>query len=315
MPDLAPAAVAHALLTLARTKPSEDLTRVYERIGGMVAAYGSVRQVVQAMLSAEIPVEVAPDPLFVRSFCERVLEESSAQIAAWEGGDFGMHAIAGTSYPRQLEEIADAPPLLFHLGDAALLSAPGIAVVGTRKASDDGIRRAQLAAETLVELEITVISGMAVGIDTAAHQAALRAGGRTIAVMGTSITRRYPASNRLLADNIVASGGALATEFSPDATTHPWHFLRRNRTMSGLALGTLVIEAAETSGAKSQAIAAVQHGRPVFLPASLVRAHAWAEKLVHEGLNGAHAIEVSDAGELAELVRPSGSHGDEPSFG
>jgi DNA processing protein len=309
--DHPPAAYAHALLTLARARPAEDLTRVYERIGGMVAAFGSVRDVVALMAAQEIRVPVAPDPLFIAEFVDIALRESVELVMQWEQMSFGLHAFATPSYPRQLEEIADAPPLLFHIGDDTLLHSPSVAVVGTRKATAAGLKRAMAAAEALAELDITVVSGMAVGIDTAAHEAALAAGGKTVAVMGTAIDRRYPVENKALAERIIASDGALVSEFAPRTSTQRWHFLRRNRTMSGLAIGTLVIEASDTSGAKSQAIAAVQHGRPVFL----VKSHAWAEKLVHEGLNGSFAIEVGDRDDFVALVRPGVLNDDEQAFG
>ncbi|MBC7844111.1 MAG: DNA-protecting protein DprA [Gemmatimonadaceae bacterium] len=303
-----PAVFADALLQLARATPGEALTAVYERIAGMIAAYGSAADVVDAMRAGALPVSTPHDPLFVADCIDAALRLSTARVTDWDHAGLLFHAIATTSYPRQLEEVVDPPALLFHQGDASLMQDFGIAIVGTRQASEDGIRRAQRAAKVLVDHDIVVISGMALGIDAAAHSATLAAGGRTIAVMGTPITKRYPKENTDLATQILASGGALVTEFAPDWSTQRWDFLRRNRTMSGIAAATLVIEASETSGAKSQALAAVKHGRPVFLPSSLVQAHAWAEQLVHVGINGVCAIELRNLDSLVELLVSGPEH-------
>ncbi|WKW12644.1 DNA-processing protein DprA [Pseudogemmatithrix spongiicola] len=222
--------------------------------------------------------------------------------SAWQGKAFKPIPLGTESYPSQLAEIADAPPILFVEGASESLLRPGVAVVGTRKASKAGIVRARKAAEALVKSGFTVVSGLAAGIDAAAHSAALESDGVTVAVMGTSIDRRYPAANATLAESIVGQGGALVSEFPPGTVTRPWHFLRRNRTMSGLTLATVVIEASETSGAKSQAFAALEHGRPVFLPQSLTEQHAWAKSLVEEGRRGRRAILVREADEIAEAL-------------
>jgi DNA processing protein len=157
-----------------------------------------------------------------------------------------------------------------------------VAIVGTRTASEDGCKRAYRLARELGAAGITVISGLAKGIDTCAHMGALKSGGRTVAVMGTGILERYPKENAALADSILRSGGALLSQFFPEQPPTRWTFPVRNVTMSGLSVATVVVEAGASSGARMQAQAALTHGRPVFLPTSLVEAHAWARKLVEE---------------------------------
>src|SRR5439155_22978921 len=137
------------------------------------------------------------------------------------------------------------------------------ALVGTRQAAHEGIQRAARLSRQLVEAGVTVISGMALGIDTAAHIAALKAHGRTVAVMGTGLDHRYPKRNAILAEEILAAGGALVSQFFPQQQPRQWTFPMRNVVMSGLALATAVIAAGSTSGARRQARIPLQHGRTV----------------------------------------------------
>ncbi|MGH8546701.1 MAG: DNA-processing protein DprA, partial [Gammaproteobacteria bacterium] len=172
----------------------------------------------------------------------------------------------------------------------------------TREASREGLDAAARISEGLVRAGFTIISGMAAGIDTAAHEAALIVGGRTVAVMGTGLDHRYPPENSGLANRIVESGGALLSQFLPHQPPAKWTFGLRNATMSGLALATVVVEATGMSGAKMQARLALQHGRPVFLLTSLVSAESWAREYVQEGRYGATAIPVETAGEIVERM-------------
>lgn len=142
----------------------------------------------------------------------------------------------------------------------------------------EGLDAARSIASALSERDVTVVSGLARGIDTAAHQAALDAGGRTVAVVGTGIERVYPAENRELADRIVESGGAILSQFLPDSPPRRTNFPIRNRTMSGYAVGTVVVEAGATSGAKMQALLALEHNKRLFLMRELVTREAWAQK-------------------------------------
>jgi len=155
------------------------------------------------------------------------------------------------------------PPTLWVCG--ALLDADGLAIgiVGSRRATTYGVEVAERLAADLAARGVTIVSGLARGIDTAAHRGALVAGGRTIAVLGTGIDGRYPPENRDLADQI-ESNGALVSQFFPGTPAHPWNFPARNRTIAGVTLGIVVVEAAERSGALITAGAAADFGREVF---------------------------------------------------
>ena len=154
-----------------------------------------------------------------------------------------------------------------------------MSVVGSRQASDRGLSVAGEIARALVSRRVTVVAGLALGIDTAAHRAALAAGGRTVAVIGTGINRTYPAQNKDLHAEI-ATRGLLLSQFWPDAPPQKHTFLMRNATMSGYGLATVVVEAGEKSGARAQARMAVEHGRPVILTNRVRERNEWAQALV-----------------------------------
>lgn len=173
-------------------------------------------------------------------------------------------------YPRLLREIPRPPPLLFVRGDPTCLSLPQLAIVGSRSASGGGIENAERFAHYLAERGFAITSGLALGIDAAAHRGALRAGGKTIAVMGTGINLIYPSRHRQLAQDIIDSGGALVSEFPLGTASHACNFPQRNRIISGLSGGTLVVEAAVQSGSLITASYALQHDREVFaIPGSI----------------------------------------------
>ena len=172
-------------------------------------------------------------------------------------------------YPSLLREIPGAPAALFVAGDPTLLWMPQVAVVGSRSASASGLATTRRFARALAVAGFTITSGMADGIDGAAHQATLDAEGRTIAVLGTGPDLVYPRKHRALAGQI-AENGALVSEFPPGTVGKPEHFPRRNRIISGLALGTLVVEAGLKSGSLITARYASEQGREVFaLPGSI----------------------------------------------
>lgn len=188
---------------------------------------------------------------------------------AWLEAD-GHHlvSIRCADYPPLLARISDPPPLLFVIGDPSLLSRPQLAIVGSRNPTSGGSRNAREFARFLAAAGLAVTSGLAVGIDAAAHEGAL-ATGDTIAVSGTGPDRIYPASNRELAHRIAVQG-ALVTELSPGTGVRREHFPRRNRIISGLSLGVLVVEAAARSGSLITARLAAEQGREVFaIPGSI----------------------------------------------
>ena len=170
--------------------------------------------------------------------------------------------------PRLLKEIPDPPPVLYVRGDPLVLSEPQIAIVGSRNPTPGGLETTRDFAAYLASLGLVITSGLALGVDAAAHAGALTTG-RTIAVLGTGPDRVYPAAHRELARRI-ASNGALVSEFPPGTGPHGSHFPRRNRIISGLSLGTLVTEAAPKSGSLITARYAADQGREVFaIPGSI----------------------------------------------
>ncbi|MFW5444069.1 MAG: DNA-processing protein DprA [Methylococcaceae bacterium] len=172
-------------------------------------------------------------------------------------------------YPLQLKEIDNPPPLLFVRGNKNLLTQPQISIVGSRNPSSVGKQTAIDFAHTLSQHGFVITSGLALGIDAASHQGALNAGGFTIAVAGTGLDRVYPARNKELATNI-ANTGALISEFPPGTAAKANHFPRRNRIISGLCIGLLVVEAAKKSGSLITARMALEANREVFaIPGSI----------------------------------------------
>ncbi|MFA0781044.1 MAG: hypothetical protein RJAPGHWK_002568, partial [Candidatus Fervidibacter sp.] len=167
-------------------------------------------------------------------------------------------------YPPLLRQLPDAPPLLYVLGTMEPQDERLIAVVGTRRPSEYGRRIAYQIAAELAAAGVTVVSGLAEGIDTAAHKGALDAGGRTLAVLGCGLDQLYPRSNKELSRRI-AENGALLTEFPLGATPQPWHFPQRNRLISGMSLAVIIVEAPVGSGALITADWAADQGREVFV--------------------------------------------------
>lgn len=195
----------------------------------------------------------------------------SADLAYIESQS-GLHCLIYDNplYPRLLREIPRPPPLLFVRGDPTCLSLPQLAMVGSRSPSGGGIENAERFAHYMAERGFAITSGLALGIDAAAHRGALRAGGKTIAVMGTGIDLIYPSRHRQLAQDIIDSGGALVSEFPLGTASHACNFPQRNRIISGLSGGTLVVEAAVQSGSLITASYALQHDREVFaIPGSI----------------------------------------------
>ncbi len=174
-----------------------------------------------------------------------------------------------TNYPLQLKEIADPPPILFVRGNPALLSLPQIAIVGSRNPSALGKETAFSFARTLSLYGFVITSGLALGIDGASHRGALNAKGYTVAVAGTGLDRVYPARHKELATEIVNTG-VMISEFPPGTTAKANHFPRRNRIISGLCQGLLVVEAAIQSGSLITARMALEQNREVFaIPGSI----------------------------------------------
>jgi DNA processing protein len=189
------------------------------------------------------------------------------------------------AYPDRLLEIYDPPPVLWVRGDVRQLSRAGIAVVGTRHPTPYGAGMAEVLSRDLARRGMVVMSGMARGIDTCAHKGALDAGGATVAVWGTGIDVVYPKENKKLAEQIVAQGGALVSEFPLGTFPAPQNFPIRNRTLSGMSVGVLVVEAAEYSGTRITARCALEQGRDVYaVPGNATNKNSWGPNtLIKQG--------------------------------
>ena len=236
-------------------------------------------------------------------------------------GGYGLYLVTpnDSEYPALLAECADRPPFLFVRGDLKHLETTTLSIVGTRKPSLDGQRAAAEFSAGAADAAICVVSGLALGIDGIAHDAALRAGGTTIAVLPCGIDRIYPYRHRDLAKR-VARGGALVSEFPLGTPPRKHHFHRRNRTLSGLSMATLVIEAGRPSGTLLTASSAADQGRDVLvLPWSIYHpTGAGCRYLLADGAMLMQSVEdlwaylnVTPAAGLtdASLVWPSGSAG------
>lgn len=195
-------------------------------------------------------------------------------------------------YPSLLREIPDPPPALFHRGPSRLLDRPAIAIVGSRRASRYGLAVAERLGSRLSELGIAVVSGFARGIDQAAHQGALRATGSTIAVLGTGIDVDYPRGSRSLRSRI-AEEGLILTEFPHGTPPRPGHFPVRNRIISGLSLGVIIVEATDRSGSLITARLAAEQNREVFaVPGSIFsRGSEGPHRLVQYGAKLVHDVD------------------------
>ena len=234
------------------------------------------------------------------------VREAVARSLAWVAHEgHAIVTLADEPYPPPLLEIADPPPLLYARGRIELLERPALAIVGSRNATQQGEANAQAFARTLSEAGLTIVSGLALGIDAAAHRGGLGGPGSTIAVLGTGIDVVYPARNAALAEEI-AERGLLISEFPLGTPPAAQNFPRRNRLISGLGRGCLVVEAALASGSLITARAAAEQGREVFaIPGSI---HSPLAKGCHALIKAGAKLVESAEDILAELAgfRPSG---------
>lgn len=212
--------------------------------------------------------------------------------------------LADPGYPRLLLEIADPPPVLYCRGRSELLNRPSLGVVGSRNATAQGAANAEMFSRSFSAAGLTIVSGLAQGIDAAAHRGGLQGPGSTIAVLGTGVDIAYPRSNAPLAGDI-AVRGLLVSEYPLGARALAHHFPRRNRVISGLASGCLVVEAALASGSLITARAAAEQGREVFaVPGSI---HSPLSKGCHALIKSGAKLAESAEDVLSELqaIRPA----------
>lgn len=242
----------------------------YAGANRLIDAFGSIEAVCSAPGDALKPyLEKLPAAIRVLTGADDV--QALDEVEAWLAESPENHIVPFTDpgYPRLLKEIPDPPVLFYAKGDIELLNQPLIAMVGSRNPTSDGAHNARAFAKYLCKAGLGIVSGMATGIDAEAHLGALEAGGKTIAVIGTGIDRVYPARHKQLAHDI-AGNGLILSEFPLGTQPSRTNFPRRNRLISGLSLGTLVVEAAAKSGSLITARMAGEQGREVFaIPGSI----------------------------------------------
>ncbi|MBE0623676.1 MAG: DNA-protecting protein DprA [Burkholderiales bacterium] len=256
----------------------------------LLGAFGLPQQILAAghralasIVSADIAAHILSD-----------LDSSAVDAAlAWAAEDgHAVLTLADDAYPRPLLETSDPPALLYLRGRRELLALPGLAVVGSRNATPQGIGNAEQFARAFSSAGLTIVSGLALGIDAAAHRGGLDAAGSTIAVLGTGADILYPQRNRALGERI-AREGLIVSEFPLGTPPHSSNFPRRNRVISGLARGCLVVEAALASGSLITARLAAEQGRDVFaMPGSIHSPHS----------KGCHAL-IKQGAKLVESAQ------------
>ncbi len=235
--------------------------RLLQAFGQARAAWRASRA---ALVAAGLPPAIADQVLQVRR-----RTDPAERLARWEAAGIGVLTWSDPDYPERLRGLPQAPPVLYVRGRLTAQDAWAAAVVGTRKMTGYGRRVAEDVAAYLAQHRVTVVSGLARGVDGVAHRAALEAGGRTVAVLGSGVDVVYPPEHRALAAAIVEHG-ALVSEFPPGTRPEGPHFPRRNRLISGLSLAVVVVEAGQRSGALITATFAAEQGREVFaVPGSI----------------------------------------------
>jgi DNA processing protein len=251
--------------------------RAVQRLGGAERVFVAS---LTELEGAGLPAEAA-------QFCfdGRAREAALKEAAHTAEQQAGYLTPEDESYPQRLLEIYDPPPVLWVRGNVVQLNRPGVAVVGTRQPTPYGSGMAEVISRDLARRGLVVMSGMARGVDTSAHKGALDAGGATVAVWGTGIDVIYPKENKKLAEQIVAQGGAIVTEFPLGTFPAPQNFPIRNRTLSGMSVGVLVVEAAEYSGTRITARCALEQGRDVYaVPGNATNKNSWGPNtLIKQG--------------------------------
>lgn len=261
------------------------------RFHTLIEAFGSASSALSAPASAWRSLGLSAASIDARRSAQ--VRDGALAAMAWLERP-GQHLLMWDrpGYPALLGEIDDPPPLLFVAGDPALLERPQLAIVGSRRASAPALDTAGAFSRCLSQAGFVITSGLAVGVDGAAHRGALTVGGQTVAVLGTGLQKLYPQRHRELARTILDRGSALVSEYPLDAGPLAGNFPRRNRIISGLSLGVLVVEASLASGSLITARLAAEQGREVYaIPGSI---H-------HPGAKGCHQL-IRDGALLVESV-------------
>ncbi len=254
------------------------------RCGRAVRRLGAAGRVFHASLTE---LEVVGMPAESAQFCfdGRARAAAVEEAARIQEQQASFLTPEDEAYPDRLLEIYDPPAVLWVRGNSALLSRAGIAVVGTRQPTPYGAGMAEMLSRDLARRGMVILSGMARGVDSCAHKGALEAGGATVAVWGTGIDVIYPKENKKLAEQIVAQGGAIVSEFRLGTFPAPQNFPIRNRTLSGMSVGVLVVEGGEYSGTRITARCALDQGRDVYaVPGNATNKNAWGPNtLIKQG--------------------------------
>jgi DNA processing protein len=264
----------------------------YQTIQRLLTAFGSAQRALDATLEELTQVEGLTANISQQLVSGKSRVSVDQELELIEAHNCHVLAINDSAYPMLLKEIADPPPLLYVRGELGQPDAPSITIVGTRSPTNYGKTISRQLSQQLAESGITVISGFARGIDTCAHQGALQANGRTIAVLGNGLSQIYPAENRELADEIMKSG-ALISEFPMAMSPFPKNFPRRNRVVSGMSSGTVVVEASIRSGSLITARHAAEQGREVFaVPGQIFSNQSkGSHQLINQGAKLINAID------------------------
>jgi len=278
------------------------------RMGILLSRFSSPQAIWEATTEelATLPgfSEVAPRIAAQRD--ERAIDRELARAKELEAR---IITLLDPEYPRLLREIEDPPVVLYVKGEGEIDTARTLAIVGTRRASGYGRAVAHKLASELAQLGLIVASGLALGIDTAAHRGALAGGGITVAVLGSGLTHLYPAQNRALVRKIEDMGGLILSEFPLATPPARWTFPQRNRIISGLSRGVIVVEAPERSGALITARFALEQGREVFaVPGPITSTSSrGTNRLIQDGARLVTEVAdvLSEFPDLAELIHPA----------
>src|SRR5580693_1110234 len=250
----------------------------------LVERFGGVESVLRATLTEleGAGIQAVSAQSLATGKSGELARESIAQAAS---ANSALVSLDDPSYPSRLKEIYDPPLVLYVRGNPEVLTQPGIAMVGTRHPTPYGSGMAERLASDLAAQGLVIISGMARGVDTASHRGAIAAKGKTIAVFGTGVDVIYPKENSRLSEQILALGGALISEFRLGTFAAPQNFPIRNRILSGMSVGVLVVEAAEYSGTRITARCALEQNRDVFaVPGNVTNKNSWGPNtLIKQG--------------------------------
>lgn len=254
------------------------------RILGAVESVGTVGRILELSLT-DLEALRFPAPAVQYISGGQALADAVDEARRVQAEGASLLGYSDEDYPERLREIFDPPPLLWLRGDVKLLTRPAIAVVGTRHPTPYGLGMAEMLARDLALRGLVILSGMARGVDTAAHKGAIAAKSPTVAIWGTGIDVIYPKENKSLAEQILAAGGAIVSEYKLGTFPAPQNFPRRNRLLSGISVGVLVVEAGEHSGTRVTARCAMEQNRDVYaVPGNVTSKNAWGPNtLIKQG--------------------------------